>query len=359
MPGVTRTNNSVLTALVSGDPQKAKALAERYGIEHIFTYDQYDEFLASNVADAIYLALPNWMHHDYAVKALEAGWHVLLEKPMATSLADCIAIEAATARYGAKLMMAYRLHFEAATLEAVRLAQSGAIGALRSFSSIMSQNVAPTNHRAQNGFWAGPIGDMASYPLNAARNLFRAEPLTVHALGARSQDAGFDFDETVNVSLLFPGGCTGHFTVTYAGEPFSQYTLVGDEGVLEVRPGYGFGLDRALTLSVTQAGQTKRTEYPASDQFAAEAQYFAQCLLDGQEPEPDGEEGRADIRIMAAIEQSLATGMPISLPPATRRRWIDVNQGIYIPASPPPPTLSAGPARIRKTKVLNQKLASL
>ncbi|MBV8214227.1 MAG: Gfo/Idh/MocA family oxidoreductase [Verrucomicrobia bacterium] len=83
MPGVEHTGNSVITALVTGDQTKAKALAKRHGIRQVYNYDGYGKMLESGVVDAVYLAVPNSKHRDYAVAALNAGIHVLCEKPMA------------------------------------------------------------------------------------------------------------------------------------------------------------------------------------------------------------------------------------------------------------------------------------
>ena len=189
MPGVKTTGNSVLSAIVTGDHRKAEALGKRYGVERAYHYDAYVAALDSGGFDAIYLALPNWQHRQFAVPALERGIHVLLEKPMATSEEDCHAISAAAKRGGAKLMIAYRLHFEPATLEAIRIAQSGALGRVGLFTSTFTQPVEAGNHRAQNGYWSGPVPDMGTYPINAVRNLFRAEPTEVMGRGAARRSA--------------------------------------------------------------------------------------------------------------------------------------------------------------------------
>ena len=136
--------------------------------------------------------------------ALERGIHVLLEKPMATSEDDCRAIQAAADTTGAKLLIAYRLHFEPATLEAIRMVRAGELGKARLFTSAFTQHVAKTNHRAKHGFWAGPVADMGPYPINAVRNLFGAEPEEVMAWGTRHKEFGFDFDDTVSVTAALP-----------------------------------------------------------------------------------------------------------------------------------------------------------
>jgi hypothetical protein len=116
MPGIGRTDNSELTALVTGDPIKADKLAKLYNIK-AWTYDQYDALLKSGEVDAVYIATPNFLHMQYAVPALKAGIHVLLEKPMASSVKEAEAIIAAQNESGAKLMIAYRLHHEPGTVE--------------------------------------------------------------------------------------------------------------------------------------------------------------------------------------------------------------------------------------------------
>ncbi|TCU51762.1 oxidoreductase family protein [Novosphingobium sp. PhB57] len=130
MPGIGRTDNSKLAALVTGDPIKAERLAGKYKIK-AWSYDQYSELLRSGEIDAVYIATPNALHTDFVTAALEAGIHVLLEKPAAASLADAEKIMALQKRSGAKLMIAYRLHHEPGTVEMVARARRGEFGDLR------------------------------------------------------------------------------------------------------------------------------------------------------------------------------------------------------------------------------------
>lgn len=339
MPGAAQVGNSVMTAVITGDPEKATALGKRYGIEHAFHYDAWPAAIASGLFDAVYLALPNFQHRDFAVPALEAGLHVLLEKPMATTVADCEAIEAAAARGSAKLMIAYRLHFEPATLDAIRLVREGALGTPTLFTSVFTQPVAATNHRAKHGFWAGPVADMGPYPINAVRMLFGAEPIQVMAWGARNPAYDYNFDDTVNVLLRFPGNRMAQFTVAYGLSQISEYRIVGPQGDLVMNPAYAFPGPLAHTL--TQAGHKTEKTFPKVDQFGAEAQYFSDCILNDRIPEPDGEEGRLDVRIIASIEQALRTGLPQDLAPLTRGKRPDLSQAITLPAITPPKMVNA------------------
>ncbi|WP_051379054.1 Gfo/Idh/MocA family protein [Derxia gummosa] len=338
MPAVAHTGNSRLSAVVTGDLRKARELGRHYGIAS-HAYADYDWLLESGDIDAIYLALPNFMHRDFAVKALDAGIHVLLEKPMATSEADCAAILEAARRSTAKLMIAYRLHFEPATLEALRLVRAGELGEVHLFSSVFAQQVHAANHRAHHGFWAGPVADMGPYPINAARAVFGAEPEEVMAVGTRTPGAGFDFDDTVSATLRFPGGRLAQFCVSYAGNPVDQYRIVGTKGDLEVNPGFMFGMPLGHVLRKGQ--EAVSTTFDETDQFGGELKYFSDCILNDRLPEPDGEEGLADVRVIAAIERALTTGRPQRLAPLDRERRPDPAQKMTLPPVEQPQLVDA------------------
>jgi predicted dehydrogenase len=318
MPGIEHTGNSELTALVTGHVEKAEKLGEKYGIANTYTYEEYDDMLSSGDVDAVYLALPNFAHVDFAVRALDAGLHLLLEKPMAVSVEQCERIVAASRRSGAKLMIAYRLHHEPGFLEALRAVRSGEVGTVRVFNSTFSQQIAPSNHRAKHGFWAGPVPEMGPYPINAARALFGAEPIEVFATGVCTDPARFNFDDTVAVTLKFPGARVAAFTLTYNGGEVDDFRIVGSKGDLFSEPAYQVGLAIAHVETV---GKKKHSHsFAKTDQFGGELKYFSDCILNGDMPEADGEEGLLDVRVLAAIERSLRTGQPQTLPPWHRSK---------------------------------------
>jgi predicted dehydrogenase len=347
MPGVAHTGNSVVTALVTGDPAKAAEVGRRYDVppDAVYNYEQFPALLSSGKVDAIYLATPNWRHADFA--ALRAGVHVLLEKPMEVSVAKCQQILDAqqAAPAGTKLMLAYRLHFEPATLAVVDLIRSGKLGTIRSFSSTFAQNVNPDNHRAQHGVAAGPLLDMGPYPLNAVRNLFEAEPTEAFAYSVRHADSRLgDLDDTVAVTLRFPGDRLAQFTVSYVGNTIDTYTVLGSAGSVEVEPAFMFGKPLAYKLKV---GTKESTEsFKNTDHFGGELRYFSDCILNGRDPEPDGTEGLLDVRVLEAIVESTQTGRPVALPPVQRPRRIDLGQVQKLRAvSPPEPVNAKQPSK--------------
>ncbi|MEE2951585.1 MAG: Gfo/Idh/MocA family oxidoreductase [Pseudomonadota bacterium] len=334
MPGVGQTSNSIMTAIVTGDPEKAKGLGNSYGLD-AYGYDEYDKMLKSGTVDAVYVATPNFRHREFAEPALKAGIHVLLEKPMEVSMEDAEAIEAAAKASGAKLMVAYRLHCEPGTVAMVEAVRKGLIGKPRFFTSTFSQTVKPSNHRAQHGYWAGPVPDMGAYPINAVRNLFEAEPTEVMAIGTRTE-RGLDCDDTVSVILRFTEGRSASFTLSYSAESIDRFHLVGSEGIIEAMPAFGFGEGTAISYRLTKDGETSEHKAPVVDQFGGETEYFSNCILNDRDPEPNGEEGLCDMIVLAAIERALQTGEPQKLEPRSRQRRISKDEKRELPLAKVP-----------------------
>ena len=347
MPGVAHTGNSELTALVTDDAAKVRALGDRYGIEHHWAYNEFDQALASGAFDAIYLATPNWRHAEFILPALAAGLHVLTEKPLEVSADKARPILDAQRASSAKLMVAYRLHFEPATMDAIRRIRAGELGEPIAFTSCFGQMLDPENHRAKNGALAGPLLDMGPYPLNAARYLFGAEPVdVVSAAGARHLESGFgDVDDTVAVTLRFPGDKLAQFTVSYYLNRVDSLIITGTRGSINLRPGYGFGssLEQYRTIGEKQSHES----FKATDQFGGEMRYFSDCILNGRDPEPDAEEGLADLVVLDAIQRAIDTGGSVKLEPFTRSRRIDpdAQEQLLRPVSAPEPVDASNPAR--------------
>lgn len=336
MPGIAHTGNSELVALVTGDPEKAREVGEQYGVADTYAYEQFGDMLSSGKVDAIYLATPNWRHAEFAIPALQAGVHVLCEKPLEVSVEKGRAIAAAAKASGAKLMVAYRLHFEPATLDAITRIRAGELGELICFTSCFGQMLDPANHRAHHGIEAGPLFDMGPYPINASRYLFGAEPEeVVSAIATRQPGSGIDVDDTVAVTLRFPGNRLAQFTVSYSTNNVNSLIIAGTKGSIQMTPAYGFGdpLEQNRTI-----GEKKSHEsFKATDQFGGEMKYFSNCILHDREVEPDGEEGIADLRVIEGIVEALKIQRPVTLPPFVRTRRIDPETQLETPSYRSPP----------------------
>lgn len=335
MPGVGQTDNSVLAALVTGDPQKAEKLAALYGIK-AYRYEDYDKLLKSGEIDAVYVATPNFRHTEFVIPALEAGIHVLLEKPMATSEADCHAMIEAANRTGSKLMVAYRLHSEPGTLEIIERVRAGEFGEPRLFTSTFTQTVKASNHRSKHGFAAGPVPDMGPYPLNMVRQLFGDEPIEVTAFGSKDPKHDIGTWDTVTVALRFPGDRLAHFTVSYSLPDSERFQLIGSEGEVEASPCFGYGEGVAIGYRAKRGDSCREHVHPVVDQFAGETAYFSACILNDQTPEADGQEGWRDVRVVAAIERALQTGRPQTLEHVPGRRGPQRSQAREFPLAKVP-----------------------
>ncbi len=347
MPGIDHTGNSELVAVVSGDAAKAQAVAHRAGVKHVYTYDQFGALLSSGEIDAIYLATPNWRHAEFAVPALKAGIHVLCEKPLEITTKAGEAMVAAAKAGGAKLMTAYRLHFEPATLDAIARIRDGELGQLIAFTSLFAQMADPANHRVHNGLKAGPVFDMAPYPINAIRYLFGSEPLeVVSAVGTRHPESGFpqDFDDTVAVTLRMTDNRLAQFTVSYFANDIDSLTIAGTKGAIHMSPAYGF--QSALEQNRTIGDRKTHEAFRQTDHFGGQMRYFSDCILEDRDPEPDGEEGLCDLRVIEGIVRALETGQPQKLPPVTRTRRIDPAQVETLkPVKAPEPIGASSPTR--------------
>lgn len=338
MPGVEHTGNSEMVAVVSGHEEKAEKVGAKYGIARHYSYEEMGALLTSGEIDAVYLATPNFDHAALAVQTLEAGVHLLLEKPMAVSIEECERIIAASKKSGAKLMVAYHLHHEPGTLKAIQRVREGEIGRAKFFNSSFSQQVSGRNHRAMQGFWAGPIPDMGPYPINMVRNLFGAEPIEVFAMGVRT-DERFNFDDTVAVTLKFEKSRVASFTVSYNGGDVDDYRIVGEKGDLFSDPAYQFVSSIEHELTVQK--KTSTESFKATDHFGGELKYFSNCILKNKQPEADGEEGMLDVRVLVAIEKALSTGQVQTLAPLYRKRRPEPEQVETLPKVSEPELVGA------------------
>ena len=347
LPGVKHTGNSEVTALVTGDPKKAGAIGERYGVKTSYGYEQFGEMLASGEVDALYVATPNWRHAEFVIPALKAGIHVLCEKPLEVSVEKAEAILAAQQASAAKLMVAYRLHFEPATMDAIRRIRAGELGDLILFTSAFAQMADPANHRAQHGVLAGPLLDMGPYPINAIRYLFGEEPEeVVSATSTRNPKSDLGaLDDTVAVTLRLPGNKLAQFTVSYFANSVDNYTVAGTKGSIHMSPGYGYHkpIEQTRTIGETQA----REAFKATDQFGGELKYFSDCILNDRQPEPDASEGIADLRVIEAILKAIETGGAVPINPDQRPSRIDpdAQEQRLAPVTAPEPVNASSPSR--------------
>ncbi len=326
--------NSRLTAIVSDDATKRRELTRRYKLEATYRYEEYDRCLQN--VDAVYVALPNSQHADYTIRAANAGVHVLCEKPMAVTVSECEEMIAACRRNGVKLMVAYRLHFEEMNLRAVDLVRRGRIGEPKFFNSSFSMTVRRGDIRTKREYGGGTLYDIGVYCINAARYLFRAEPTEVMAISVNGGGAKLaEIDESTAAILRFEGDRIASFVTSFNAHDVAAYRIVGTKGQLQVDPAYEYAEGLAYRLSVN--GKSERKRIGKRDQFAPELLHFSDCILKNREPEPSGEEGLQDVRIVQALYESAETGKAVRIPPFEERKRPTGKQRITRPGVKKPP----------------------
>ena len=303
--------NSRLAALISGDPTKLRTLSRRYRIDAGCAYDDFESCLEG--VDAVYIALPNSMHAEYTVRAAEAGVHVLCEKPMAVTVAECQRMIDACRSHRVKLMIAYRLHFEEINLRAIDVIRDGRIGEPKFFNSSFSLSVREGDIRTKRQFGGGTLYDIGIYCINAARYLFRSEPIEVSAMSVNGGAAKLrEVDESTAAVLRFDGDHVAAFVTSFNAADVGSYRVVGTKGHLHVDPAYEYA--EGLSYELTVGEKTTRKRIGKRDQFAAELVYFSDCIQKDRDPEPSGEEGLQDVRIIEALYRSARTGRAVAIP---------------------------------------------
>lgn len=319
IPAVSLLENAVVTALVSGNPERARQLANKHGIEHVCSYEDFDELLASDLIDAVYVAVPNPLHATYAIQAAKAGKHVLVEKPIATSLPDADAMIATAQAAGVSLMTSYRLHHDVGTIAALQAVREGRIGQPVFMSATFSFQSDIGNHRLDVEHWGGPLQDIGIYCINAARHVFESDPIAVSAMSTRrAGDPRFaNVDDSIAVTLRFPGDRLAQFYCSFGAYPVDTYQIVGTDGVLNMDPGFRF--EHAMAMSLKSRDENEYVHFPLYDHFAGQISYFSDCIEQGKAPQPCGEEGLADLEILFAIERAAASGLPQTLLPKKSR----------------------------------------
>ncbi len=306
MPGCKMSQYSEVSALVSGNREKAEAQAADYGIpaKNIYDYKNYNDILKNPDIDAVYIALPNSMHAEYTIRAANAGKHVFCEKPMATTVRDSEAMIDACKAAGKKLMIAYRCHYEPMNLKAIQLIRSGALGTVQAIESANGFNEVAGEWRLNRKLaGGGPLMDVGIYSLNACRYLTREEPAKLDGYSSViDKDGRFDqVEENVSWTMRFPSGIVASCNTTY-GAPMDGFVRVhGAKGVLQLEPAFSYEGIRLQTRIKGQSPTDELSPLKDPEQFKVEADYFAQCVFDNKQPRSSGEEGLRDMRLMESI----------------------------------------------------------
>ena len=324
LPAFAQAKHARPVALVSASPAKMAAIATQYGIspDCCYGYGDMARLRDNPAVQAVYVITPNALHRQHVIAAAKAGKHVLCEKPMATSSADCHSMVEACRAANVKLMIAYRMQYQPHAREAIRLARSGALGSVTLMDMINNQNQGdPAQWRQVKALaGGGSLPDVGLYCLNTARAVLGEEPIEISAqIWSPPADPRFrEVEDNVAFTLRFPSGAIANCMSSYSTHRLSRLKLIGSEAWAEMEHAFDYqGQNLRVTRLVDGKDQTAEPSIEAKNQFALELDHMAQCIRQNVLPRTPGEEGAQDQRIMEAIYEAARSGRTVRLAEVT------------------------------------------
>ena len=326
LPAIIEASNSQLVAIASRRAGAAKATLEKYAPcyrESVKCYDDLDVFINDINIEAIYCPMANEEHAEWALKAISAGKHVLIEKPMATTLKDIDAIEAAAIKNKVKVMEGFMYRFHPQHKRVQEIVDSGLIGdvlsARASYSFLMKQaRMYRINRSMADG--GGAMWDIGPYAIHSLRWCFAqngvpAEPVSViaHAKlnehGADIVTSGvLDFGNDAEGRARF-----GHFDVSFERSRKSEYEIIGTKGWVKCHAAWVFQNDVPVISWALEDGKYAEERFAPSNHFTLEIEHFSDCVLNNKPPLLSFEDAKVNCKTIQAVLQSVASGVTVAL----------------------------------------------
>lgn len=306
LPAIADSDNGVLTAVASRDLSKARALADRFGAPHAF--GSYEDLLASDTVDGVYVPLPTSQHLEWATKAAEAGKHVLVEKPLALNAADIAPLIAARDRNRVLVCEAFMVFYHPQWHKVRELIASGAIGRLRQVQGAFTYyNVDPNNMRNQVALGGGGLPDIGVYPTVTARIATGREPTRVQATVERDPNFGTDVYASVRADF---GDFELSFYVSTQMSLRQSMSFHGDLGLIEVVAPFNAGTYDHARLELHNRTRTETTEFRflGVSQYRLQAEAFARAAQGGEAPTFSLESSVSNQKLIDAIYRAGETG---------------------------------------------------
>jgi predicted dehydrogenase len=309
IPAIQSGKTGQVVAIASRSLGKAQSAAARFAIPR--AYGSYEELLADAEVDAVYNPLPNHLHVPWSIRALEAGKHVLCEKPIARDAAEASQLLAARERTGRLVQEAAMVRTHPRWLGAREIVRSGRIGELRSITGFFSYfNDSPTNVRHQPGMGGGGLLDIGFYPITMSRFIFEAEPVRV--MGLLEIDPRFGVDRLASAILEFPRG-HAIFTCSTQLAPHQNLDILGTRGRIGVDIPWSMPHERPSRLVVDDSARAtgaaaEEIWFPACDQWGVLCDRFCEAIAKGLPAPVPIEDAVANMRVIDAIFKSAQSG---------------------------------------------------
>jgi predicted dehydrogenase len=303
-----------LVGVISGTPSKIPDWQKRYNIpeKNCYNYENFDNIKNNPDIDAVYVITPNALHRPGAMRVAKAGKHVICEKPMALNAKEGEEMIDACRKAKVKLLVGYRMHFEAKTLEIIRMRKAGELGKVLFFQGLCGFKIGDPNQWRLNKQLAGggSLMDIGIYAINGSRYMIGEDPIWVSAQETKTDPVKFKdgVDETIEFQLGFPGGAVSSCLSTYNMNNLDRFFLNAENGFAELQPSTGYGpiMGRTNKGELTQPHITHQTVQ--MDEMAA-------IIFDGKQPvvPVDGEEALKDMKIIDAIFAAVKSPAKVDL----------------------------------------------
>ncbi len=304
IPAMQRARNARLVAIASRAAARAEEAAQRLGFSR--AHGSYEALLEDPDVSAVYIPLPNSLHREWVLRCAEAGKHVLCEKPLALTAADCREMIDACRRRGVHLMEAFMYRFHPRTLRVAQLAAEGALGEVRlvraSFTFAVQQ---PANIRLRADLGGGALYDVGCYTINVSRMLL-GEPEEVTAFGQIGESG---VDELVGGVLRFDGGRVAVIDCGLRISRRQEYEVVGTQGRLTVPAAFLPGTADA-EIHLVRGTESSVLTVPGVDEYQCMVEQFGDAVLSDSPPGLSPDDAVGTVRVIEALHASLGSGRP-------------------------------------------------
>lgn len=308
IPAMRKGEYSVVAALASRDSAKAEETAKNLGIPKVF--GSYDELLKDTAIQAVYIPLPNHLHVEWSIKAMEAGKHVLCEKPFALTVGDVRKAMKVRDKTGMKIGEAFMVRSHPQWLKARELVKSGELGELRAVHGFFSYFLRdPYNIRNIAGIGGGGIWDIGCYPVNTSRFLFGEEPRKVVAL--IENDPDFGVDRLASAILDYPSG-QAVFVISTQIAPYQRMLAVGTKKHLEIEIPFNSPNANPTQLftgsEVSRDGDRECITIDTANQYTLQGDAFSKAILENTEVPVPLEDTLKNTAVLTALYRSGRSG---------------------------------------------------
>ena len=310
VPALQMCRNGEVVAIASRERVRAEAAAGKLGIAT--AHGSYEALLADPQVEAVYNPLPNHLHVPWSIRALEAGKHVLCEKPIALNAAEAVQlIQAARLRRELKVMEAFMYRFHPQWLTIRQLLAAGQIGHLTTiYSTFTYHNLDPQDFRNVPEYGGGGLLDIGCYSISSSRWLFGAEPRRV--FGVVDYDPTFKIDRLASAILDFGVG-TATFTCATQVPRYQREDLYGSQGRIVIEAPFTPPHDGPARAWLHTVDESRQLVSPAANQYQMMGEAFADAVFSGAEVPTPLEDACANLKVIDAVFESGELGRWVSL----------------------------------------------